>query len=103
MLIIFIVLIIFLIIILVCHIKSNQGDEDVLIKNSKIYEDYGAKILRNLYIPYGNQEKTTEIDALMIYETGIYVFESKDYSGWIYKRAFCKTQTAIKLNFKKPK
>ena len=40
------------------------------------------KILKNIYVPYGNQ--TTEIDVLMIHETGIYVIESKNYSGWIF-------------------
>ena len=40
------------------------------------------KILKNIYVPYGN--KTTEIDVLMIHETGIYVIESKNYSGWIF-------------------
>ena len=28
--------------------------------------------------------KTTEIDLLMIHEKGIFVFESKNYSGWIF-------------------
>ena len=28
--------------------------------------------------------KKTEIDVLMIYKSGIYVFESKNYGGWIY-------------------
>lgn len=40
------------------------------------------KILKNIYVPYGN--KTTEIDVVMIHETGIYVIESKNYSGWIF-------------------
>jgi len=40
------------------------------------------KILNNLYI---NTDKgSTEIDVLMIHETGIYVFESKIFSGQIY-------------------
>lgn len=39
-------------------------------------------ILRNLYIPYRNIE--TEIDLVMLHETGIYVIESKNYSGWIF-------------------
>ncbi|MDM8534151.1 nuclease-related domain-containing protein [Clostridiaceae bacterium HSG29] len=42
-----------------------------------------AKILPNVYIPKENDE-TTEIDLLMINEKGIYVFESKNYGGWIY-------------------
>ena len=40
------------------------------------------KIMKNIYVPYGNQ--TTEIDVVMIHETGIYVIESKNYSGWIF-------------------
>ncbi len=40
------------------------------------------KILNNLYVKSKNG--STEIDALMIHETGIYVFESKNFSGRIY-------------------
>lgn len=47
------------------------------------YEDQGAKFLFNVYIPKGNGE-TTEIDVLMISTKGIFVFESKNYSGWIF-------------------
>lgn len=39
-------------------------------------------VLKNIYIPV--QGKTTEIDVLMIHEKGIFVFESKNYSGWIF-------------------
>ena len=42
-----------------------------------------CKILMNLNIPVEN-EKTTEIDLIMIHETGIYVFEIKHYKGTIY-------------------
>jgi|GEM_PF-1273271 len=41
------------------------------------------KILMNVYIPKADGS-TTEIDLLMINKTGIYVFESKNYSGWIF-------------------
>ena len=42
-----------------------------------------CKILMNLNIPTSNG-KTTEIDLLLIHETGIYVFEVKHYKGTIY-------------------
>ena len=43
----------------------------------------GYKIIfRNLLIPY--RDRTTEIDLLMVHEKGIFVFESKNYSGWIF-------------------
>lgn len=44
----------------------------------------GFKILlTNIYIPKGDGT-TTETDLLMLHETGVYVFESKNYSGWIF-------------------
>jgi len=42
-----------------------------------------CKILMNLQIPTPDG-KTTEIDLLMIHETGLYVFEIKHYTGHIY-------------------
>lgn len=41
-----------------------------------------SKHLCNVYLPYKN--RTSEIDVIMLHETGIYVFESKNYSGWIF-------------------
>lgn len=38
---------------------------------------------RNLYLPTVTG-RTTEIDLVMVHESGIYVFESKDFSGWIF-------------------
>ena len=42
-----------------------------------------ARYLFNCYIPKDNGE-TTEVDIIMLHEAGIYVFESKNYSGWIF-------------------
>ncbi|MBQ6855878.1 MAG: NERD domain-containing protein [Lachnospiraceae bacterium] len=42
-----------------------------------------CKILMNLKIPSENG-KTTEIDLLLIHETGLYVFEVKHYNGIVY-------------------
>ncbi len=39
--------------------------------------------LRNLYIPKGNGE-TSEIDLVYITQKGVFVLESKNYSGWIF-------------------
>lgn len=49
----------------------------------KSFENKGAKFLFNVYVPKGDG-KTTEIDVLMICYNGIFVFESKNYSGWIF-------------------
>lgn len=57
--------------------------EYLTYKYLRSYEADGAKFLFNCYLPRDNGE-TTEIDVLMIYKSGLYVFESKNYSGWIF-------------------
>ncbi len=42
-----------------------------------------GKILRNIYLPKENGE-TSEVDIIYITQKGIIVFESKNYSGWIF-------------------
>jgi len=42
-----------------------------------------GKVLRNLYVPKTNGE-TSEIDVIFICQKGIFVIESKNYSGWIF-------------------
>jgi len=42
-----------------------------------------GRILKNVYIPK-EDDVTTEIDLLYITQKGIYVIESKNYSGWIF-------------------
>jgi ssDNA-binding Zn-finger/Zn-ribbon topoisomerase 1 len=63
----------------------GQYGEKLIEKNLNIIRLLGrhGKILRNVYIPKENGE-TTEIDVLFITQKGIFVIESKNYSGWIY-------------------
>lgn len=42
-----------------------------------------GKVLRNVYVPKGDSQ-TSEIDVLFITQKGIFVIESKNYSGWIF-------------------
>lgn len=49
----------------------------------RFLETEGTKFLFNCYLPK-EDGGTTEIDALAIHSTGIFVFESKNYSGWIF-------------------
>lgn len=66
-------------------VKYNSGryGEYLTYKYLKKFEAQGAKFLFNVYIPKGNGE-TTEIDVIMICSKGLFVFESKNYSGWIF-------------------
>lgn len=61
--------------------KGNYGEFFTFAYLEKL--DIYKKIMTNLYIPK-EDGTTTEIDLIMIAETGIYVFESKNYSGWIF-------------------
>lgn len=65
--------------------RFNTGNygEYLTYRYLRGYETDGARFLYNCYLPKDNGE-TTEIDVLMIHTSGIYVFESKNYSGWIF-------------------
>ena len=65
------------------HENIGRYGEYLTYKRLKHMEANGAKFLFNVYIPVGNGE-TSEIDVLMICHKGIFVFESKNYSGWIF-------------------
>lgn len=105
------IIIIVIIIVLVKHFKYRNSDYYRATKTSFIsiasnkgaYGEYlickelknlpGEKRwLYNLYLPKDN-EHTTEIDVIMVHSSGIYVFESKNYSGWIFGTETQRTWT----------
>lgn len=61
----------------------GRNGEFLIYQRLKHLEAFGAKFLFNVYIPKKNGG-TTEIDVLMITSKGIFVFESKNYSGLIH-------------------
>lgn len=61
---------------------SGKFGEYLTFKKLEQIKTYN-KLLVNVYVPIGN-DKYSEVDLIMICETGIYVFESKNYSGWIF-------------------
>ena len=73
-------------------LELGRYGEYLTYKCLRSYEAEGAKFLFNCYLPRDNGE-TTEIDVLMIYKSGLYVFESKNYSGWIFGNEKGKTWT----------
>jgi hypothetical protein len=80
--------------------KGNYGEFLTFNKLEKL--DGFNKLITNLYIPKENGS-TTEIDLIMISETGIYVFESKNYSGWIFGDENNKNWTQTLQNRQKNK
>ena len=61
--------------------KGSFGEYKIGDKLERV--DGYKKIIYNCYLPKNNGE-TTEVDVIMIHEKGIYVIESKNYSGWIF-------------------
>ena len=61
--------------------KGNHGEYLTYVHLEKMEGHH--RIMTNLYIPQ-KDGSTTEIDIIMIAQTGIYVFESKNYGGWIF-------------------
>lgn len=75
------------------YLQTKNSYHSVRFDKGRIGEYYTYKYLKsldgyrkflfNLYLPKENGE-TTEIDVILLHESGIYVFESKNYSGWIF-------------------
>ena len=72
----------------------GRNGEYQIYKRLCHYESTGGKFLFNCYLPKENGE-TTEIDVLLIKSDGIFVFESKNYSGWIFGDEKSKNWTQI--------
>ena len=66
----------------VCFDKGRSG-EYYLAQYLNCFQSMGCKFLFNLYIPRDNG-KTSEIDVIMFHPKGLFVIESKNYSGWIF-------------------
>lgn len=76
------------------YVRFNTGcfGEYLTYKYLRRYEEDGAKFLYNCYLPK-DKGQTTEVDVMMIHRSGVYVFESKNYSGWIFGSENAKTWT----------
>ncbi len=106
---------------LICHIKRKKYEKTDYYRQTKnnfwklqfnkgargeylIWKDLRklggySKYLFNCYLPKNNGE-TTEIDVILLHESGIYVFESKNYSGWIYGNETQQYWTQVLYNDK---
>ncbi len=64
--------------------EAGRKGEEELYERLLQLKGY-RKILQNVYIP--TSRSTTEADLIMLHHSGIYVFENKAYSGWIFGTA----------------
>ena len=64
------------------HIKGWVGElkttlSDKLFLDSKVYKQFNNFIIKD-------ESGSTQIDHIIVSKFGIFVLETKDYSGWIY-------------------
>ncbi len=62
----------------------GEDGERLIVEGLKQLRGGKIRILQNMYLPKNKNGDTTEIDIVMIRNSGIYVIESKNYSGWIF-------------------
>lgn len=62
-------------------------------------EKENCRFLFNVYLPKNNSE-TSELDVVAVLKEGIFVFESKNYSGWIFGNETQKMWTQVLPNGK---
>lgn len=74
--------------------KTSAGEdfEELIEHKLSKLEQAGARVLRNCYLRWNNGT-TTQIDDILIFRSGIYVIECKDYSGWIFGNGFHENWT----------
>lgn len=78
--------------------KGIAGEFFSFMKLANIAGEQRA--LFNVYLPKSDGT-TTEVDIIILHETGIYVLESKNYSGWIFGNGNNKNWTQSFPNRKK--
>ena len=81
--------------------KGKYG-EKLTERELKLVQLFGrkGKVLRNVYLPKDNGE-TSELDVIFITKKGIFIFESKNYSGWIFGDERNRKWTAMLPNKQK--
>lgn len=76
--------------------KGIEGESDIFGLLTSVGE---YRVLRNTYITVNG--KTSEIDLIAVNGSGIHIFESKNYSGWIFGSENDKMWTQVLRKDKK--
>lgn len=64
-------------------VRGKMGEQRVSKRLLKLANKYGGSVIDDVIIP-GENDKTSQIDHIYICNYGIYVVETKNYSGRIY-------------------
>ncbi len=65
------------------QLDAGAHGEYLIFTRLRDYEKSGGRFLFNLYLPTPNGG-VTEVDVVLIHPRGIFVFESKNFSGWVF-------------------
>ena len=71
---------------------ANAEDTVAAIASKALAKGLYGYVLQNVYVPR-QDSGTSEIDVLLLSTKGIFVFESKDFAGWIFGRGNQKNWT----------
>ena len=64
-------------------IKGKMGERHVSKKLNRLANKYGGYVIDDVIIP-GENDKTSQVDHIYVNNSGVYVIETKNYSGRIY-------------------
>jgi hypothetical protein len=86
--------------------RVNQNRGEMLVRRSIVssFTSPNNHLLNNVTLPY--QDGTTQIDHVLVSTKGIFVIETKDYSGWIFgdekSRQWTQVLYKIRSKFQNP-
>lgn len=77
--------------------KGDKGETELIEKLKGIYPN--CALYRNVYL--NDADNRAEADVIMVNEYGVFVFEMKNYSGWIFGGEWDETWTVSYKSGKK--
>lgn len=85
-------------------VRQNHGEASVRNTILSCFKPPDYHLLNNITLPF--QDGTTQIDHVLVSTKGIFVIETKDYSGWIFgneeSNQWTQTIYRVKNRFQNP-
>jgi hypothetical protein len=72
---------------------ENHGEAAIRRRLTQYFTGTAYHLLNNITLPF--DDSTTQIDHILVSKYGIFVIESKHYSGWIFANASWPTWTQV--------
>ncbi len=79
-------------------VVENQGEAAVRRALTQNFGGTAYHLLNNITLPF--EDGTTQVDHVLVSKYGIFVIESKHYSGWIFANAAWPTWTQVIFYYK---